>query len=126
MGCHFPHAGSTQPYSSPSRGPARNTDSIEDTHQQQVTRGNLQGCISNGTSAHAGQNFLSIDAHGNEVAVRQDEIGGPQIEKLLQRHGGRLERNRKYCGSCYGAEVMDDDCGNSCDEDRETYKKRGR
>ena len=92
---------------------------MEDTHQQQVTRGNLQGCISNGTSAHAGQNFLSIDAHGNEVAVRQDEIGGPQIEKLLQRHGGRLERNRKYCGSCYEAEVTDDDCGNSSDEDRE-------
>ena len=98
---------------------------MEDTHQQQVTRGNLQGCISNGTSAHAGQNFLSIDAHGNEVAVRQDEIGGPQIEKLLQRHGGRLERNRKYCGSCYEAEVTDDDCGNSCDEVREAYKKKG-
>ena len=58
------------------------------------------------------------------VAVRQDGIGGPQIEKLLQRHGGRLERNGKYCGSCYGAEVTDDDCGNSCDEDREAYKKK--
>ena len=59
------------------------------------------------------------------VAVRQDGIGGPQIEKLLQRHGGRLEHNGKYCGSCYGAEVTDDDCGNSCDEDREAYKKGG-
>ena len=59
------------------------------------------------------------------VAVRQDGIGGPQIEKLLQRHGGRLECNGKYCGSCYGAEVTDDDYGNSCDEVREAYKKKG-
>lgn len=28
-----------------------------------------------------------------------------QIEKPLQRHGGRLERNETYCGSCYGAEM---------------------
>ena len=32
VGCHFHHAGSTQPYSSPSRGPARITDSFQDTH----------------------------------------------------------------------------------------------
>lgn len=66
-----------------------------------------------------------IDAHGNVVAVRQDGIGGPQIEKPLQRHGGRLEHNEKYCGSCYGAEVTDDDCCNSCDEVREAYRKKG-
>ena len=29
-----------------------------------------------------------------------------QIERPLQRHGGRLEQNEKYCGSCYGAEVV--------------------
>lgn len=29
-----------------------------------------------------------------------------QIEKPLQRHGGRLEHNETYCGSCYGAEVV--------------------
>ncbi|KAL7221354.1 hypothetical protein ACSBR1_023332 [Camellia fascicularis] len=28
------------------------------------------------------------------------------IEKPLQRHGGRLEHNETYCGSCYGAEVV--------------------
>ncbi|CAL5377955.1 unnamed protein product [Camellia sinensis] len=32
-----------------------------------------------------------------------------QIEKPLQRHGGTLEHNETYCGSCYGAEVSDDD-----------------
>ncbi|RVW75429.1 Endoplasmic reticulum-Golgi intermediate compartment protein 3 [Vitis vinifera] len=48
-----------------------------------------------------------------------------QIEKPLQRHGGRLEHNEKYCGSCYGAEVTDDDCCNSCDEVREAYRKKG-
>lgn len=29
-----------------------------------------------------------------------------QIDRPLQRHGGRLEHNEKYCGSCYGAEVV--------------------
>ena len=29
-----------------------------------------------------------------------------QIEKPLQRHGGRLEHDEKYCGSCYGAEEV--------------------
>lgn len=29
-----------------------------------------------------------------------------QIEKPLQRHGGRLEHNETYCGSCYGAEMV--------------------
>ncbi|KAG0480371.1 hypothetical protein HPP92_011229 [Vanilla planifolia] len=46
-----------------------------------------------------------IDSHGNVIEVRQDGIGAPKIEKPLQRHGGRLEQNETYCGSCYGAEV---------------------
>lgn len=29
-----------------------------------------------------------------------------QIERPLQRHGGRLEHDEVYCGSCYGAEVV--------------------
>lgn len=29
-----------------------------------------------------------------------------QIERPLQRHGGRLEHNETYCGSCYGAEMV--------------------
>lgn len=29
-----------------------------------------------------------------------------QIEKPLQRHGGRLEHNETYCGSCFGAETV--------------------
>ncbi|XP_078444422.1 uncharacterized protein LOC144713646 isoform X3 [Wolffia australiana] len=47
------------------------------------------------------------------------------IEKPLQRHGGRLEHNETYCGSCYGAETSDEDCCNSCEEVREAYKKKG-
>ncbi|PSS19219.1 Endoplasmic reticulum-Golgi intermediate compartment protein, partial [Actinidia chinensis var. chinensis] len=46
-----------------------------------------------------------IDSHGNVIDVRQEGIGAPQIEKPLQRHGGRLEQNEKYCGSCFGAEM---------------------
>ncbi|THG07743.1 hypothetical protein TEA_014633 [Camellia sinensis var. sinensis] len=46
-----------------------------------------------------------IDSHGNVIEVRQEGIGAPKIEKPLQRHGGRLEKDEKYCGSCFGAEM---------------------
>ncbi|EEF32113.1 Endoplasmic reticulum-Golgi intermediate compartment protein, putative [Ricinus communis] len=66
-----------------------------------------------------------INAHGDVIEVRKEGIGAPKIEKPLQRHGGRLEHNETYCGSCYGAEMSDDDCCNSCDEVREAYRKKG-
>ncbi|XP_019190442.1 PREDICTED: endoplasmic reticulum-Golgi intermediate compartment protein 3-like isoform X2 [Ipomoea nil] len=66
-----------------------------------------------------------LDSHGNVIETRQDGIGAPKIEKPLQRHGGRLEHNETYCGSCYGAEVSDDDCCNSCEDVREAYRKKG-
>ncbi|KAL3538628.1 hypothetical protein ACH5RR_001994 [Cinchona calisaya] len=66
-----------------------------------------------------------IDSHGNVIEVRQDGIGAPKVEKPLQRHGGRLEHNETYCGSCFGAETSDDDCCNSCEEVREAYRKKG-
>ncbi|TMW98386.1 uncharacterized protein [Solanum lycopersicum] len=66
-----------------------------------------------------------IDSHGAVIEVRQDGIGAPKIEKPLQRHGGRLEHNETYCGSCFGAETADDECCNSCEEVREAYRKRG-
>ncbi|KAF4365943.1 hypothetical protein F8388_019187 [Cannabis sativa] len=66
-----------------------------------------------------------IDAHGNLIEARQEGIGAPKIEKPLQRHGGRLEHNETYCGSCFGAEASDDECCNSCEEVREAYRKKG-
>ena len=30
-----------------------------------------------------------------------------QIERPLQKHGGRLKQNETYCGSCYGAVSAD-------------------
>lgn len=66
-----------------------------------------------------------IDSHGNVIETRQDGIGSPNIEKPLQRHGGRLEHNETYCGSCYGAEASDEECCNSCEEVREAYRKKG-
>ncbi|KAJ7006783.1 hypothetical protein NC653_005978 [Populus alba x Populus x berolinensis] len=66
-----------------------------------------------------------LDSHGNVIEARQDGIGAPKIEKPLQRHGGRLEHNETYCGSCYGAETTDEDCCNSCEEVREAYQKKG-
>ncbi|KDP41359.1 hypothetical protein JCGZ_15766 [Jatropha curcas] len=66
-----------------------------------------------------------LDSHGNVIEARQDGIGAPKIDKPLQRHGGRLEHNETYCGSCYGAEASDEDCCNNCEEVREAYRKKG-
>ncbi|KAL6578317.1 hypothetical protein OROMI_010645 [Orobanche minor] len=66
-----------------------------------------------------------IDAHGNIIETRADTIGSSKMERPLQRHGGRLEHNETYCGSCYGAEVADDECCNTCEEVREAYRKKG-
>ncbi|XP_022136391.1 endoplasmic reticulum-Golgi intermediate compartment protein 3-like [Momordica charantia] len=64
-----------------------------------------------------------IDYKGNEIESRRDVIGSPEIGRPLQRHGGRLEQNETYCGSCYGA--FDEDCCNSCQDVREAYRKKG-
>ncbi|PWZ41220.1 Endoplasmic reticulum-Golgi intermediate compartment protein 3 [Zea mays] len=90
-----------------------------------------------------------IDAHGNVIATRQDVVGGmkvflllksihdslylkthislpfQQMEAPLQHHGGRLEHNETYCGSCYGAQESDDQCCNTCEDVREAYRKKG-
>ncbi|XP_047975419.1 endoplasmic reticulum-Golgi intermediate compartment protein 3-like [Salvia hispanica] len=66
-----------------------------------------------------------IDAQGNVIETRADTIGSPKIDRPLQKHGGRLEHNETYCGSCFGAEASDDDCCNNCEEVREAYSKKG-
>ncbi|CAL0315135.1 unnamed protein product [Lupinus luteus] len=66
-----------------------------------------------------------IDGNGNVIEVKKDGLGAPKIERPLQKHGGRLERDEEYCGSCFGAEESDHHCCNSCEEVRDAYKKRG-
>ncbi|KAI3675853.1 hypothetical protein L1987_85449 [Smallanthus sonchifolius] len=66
-----------------------------------------------------------IDFNGKVIEEKKEGIGGPQIERPLQRHGGRLEHNETYCGSCFGAEASDDECCNSCEEVREAYRRKG-
>jgi len=66
-----------------------------------------------------------LDTHGDVIEERQDGIGSPKIEKPLQKHGGRLEHNETYCGSCYGAETSDEECCNNCEDVREAYRKKG-
>lgn len=66
-----------------------------------------------------------LDLLGNVIDSRQGGIGVPKIERPLQRHGGRLDHNETYCGSCYGAEMSDHDCCNSCEEVREAYTRKG-
>ncbi|XP_059279800.1 uncharacterized protein LOC132033758 [Lycium ferocissimum] len=66
-----------------------------------------------------------IDVLGNVIETRKEGIGAPTIDRPLQRHGGRLEHNETYCGSCYGAEGSDDHCCNTCEDVREAYRKKG-
>ncbi|KAG6475408.1 hypothetical protein ZIOFF_064628 [Zingiber officinale] len=66
-----------------------------------------------------------MDHLGNVIESKQDGVGAPKIERPLQKHGGRLDHNESYCGSCYGAETSDDHCCNSCEEVREAYQKKG-
>lgn len=66
-----------------------------------------------------------LDASGNAIETSSDKIGVNKIDKPLQRHGGGLEHNETYCGSCYGAEASDDHCCNSCEEVREAYRTKG-
>ncbi|KAF8683949.1 hypothetical protein HU200_044898 [Digitaria exilis] len=66
-----------------------------------------------------------IDNLGNSIESRKDRVGAPKIERPLQKHGGRLEHNEVYCGSCYGSEETDDQCCNSCDDVRDAYQKKG-
>uniref|UniRef100_A0A8R7PH35 Endoplasmic reticulum-Golgi intermediate compartment protein 3 n=2 Tax=Triticum urartu TaxID=4572 RepID=A0A8R7PH35_TRIUA len=66
-----------------------------------------------------------IDAHGKVIATKQDAVGGMKVEKPLQHHGGRLEHNETYCGSCYGAQESPEQCCNSCEDVREAYRKKG-
>jgi hypothetical protein len=47
-----------------------------------------------------------LDSSGNVIEAKQDGIGHTKIEKPLQKHGGRLEHNETYCGSCFGAEAV--------------------
>ncbi|CAM6082878.1 unnamed protein product [Calypogeia fissa] len=56
---------------------------------------------------------------------KPDAVNQPRIEKPLQRHGGRLGSNETYCGSCYNAEMSDDECCNNCEEVREAYRRKG-
>ncbi|KAH8514643.1 hypothetical protein H0E87_007461 [Populus deltoides] len=66
-----------------------------------------------------------INAHGDVIEVRQEGIGAPKIDRPLQSHGGRLGHNEEYCGSCFGGEMSDDDCCNTCEEVREAYRRKG-
>ncbi|KAK8664220.1 hypothetical protein V6N13_084018 [Hibiscus sabdariffa] len=65
-----------------------------------------------------------VDAHGNFIEIRLDEIGILKIEKPLQRHGGKLKHNQTYHGSCYGSEEADDQCYNSCEDICDAYKNK--
>ncbi|KAI3755284.1 hypothetical protein L1987_55080 [Smallanthus sonchifolius] len=66
-----------------------------------------------------------IDTKGKLIQVRYDQIGTPKFGKPVQKHGGEVEHNETYCGSCYGAELSAAECCNTCDEVRDAYRRRG-
>ncbi|KAK8650991.1 hypothetical protein V6N13_140609 [Hibiscus sabdariffa] len=65
-----------------------------------------------------------VDAHDNVIEMRLDRIGILKIEKLLQRHGGKLKHNETWCGSCYGSKEVDDQCYNSCEDICDAYRNK--
>ncbi|KAJ3703094.1 hypothetical protein LUZ61_006799 [Rhynchospora tenuis] len=66
-----------------------------------------------------------LHVHGHVIEATRDGIGATKIDRPLQKHGGRLEHDEKYCGTCYGAEATEDQCCNNCEEVQEAYKKKG-
>ncbi|KAJ3668998.1 hypothetical protein LUZ60_010948 [Juncus effusus] len=66
-----------------------------------------------------------LDRLGHVIESKQEGIGSPKIGRPLQKHGGRLEHDETYCGTCYGAESSDDHCCNTCEEVKEAYRKKG-
>lgn len=47
-----------------------------------------------------------IDPDGHIIQVKYDKIGKPNMGKPMQKHGGDLQDNETYCGSCFGAELV--------------------
>ncbi|KAJ9682456.1 hypothetical protein PVL29_018386 [Vitis rotundifolia] len=88
----FPHAGSTQPYSPPSRGPVRITDSIQDTHQQQqyihpIVRPHLIGSqrnVSDDNAVHESSTF-SVPGRLHNMRTKQPSMLPYRKEKLGPR-----------------------------------------
>ncbi|KAL4580881.1 hypothetical protein LXL04_017087 [Taraxacum kok-saghyz] len=66
-----------------------------------------------------------IDPDGHIIQVKYDKIGKPNMGKPMQKHGGDLQDNETYCGSCFGAELSHSECCNTCDEVREAYRRKG-
>ncbi|KAK9043065.1 hypothetical protein V6N11_071416 [Hibiscus sabdariffa] len=63
--------------------------------------------------------------HGNVIEMRSNRIGILKIEKLLQRHGGKLKHYEAYSCSCYGSKEVDDQYYNFCEDVCEAYKNKG-
>ncbi|KAI3770213.1 hypothetical protein L6452_01338 [Arctium lappa] len=66
-----------------------------------------------------------IDSSGNVIEVKQEGIGGPQIDKPLQD----MVAGSVWCRSVLLEDIVfywsDDECCNSCEEVREAYRRKG-
>lgn len=67
---------------------------------------------------------------GKPIEERVAEVrdkDGKIIDQHLEGEAKALENVKKesYCGSCYGAEMQDGACCNTCQEVREAYAKKG-
>ncbi|GJN31320.1 hypothetical protein PR202_gb19706 [Eleusine coracana subsp. coracana] len=70
-------------------------------------------------------NYGSMEMKSNIASIKNMKPLSTNIERPLQKHGGRLDHNEVYCGSCYGSEESDDQCCNTCEEVRDAYRKKG-
>ena len=59
---------------------------------------------------------------------KQDKLGAKIVPPARQKDGTVHDfnsTNETYCGSCYGAEEVAEQCCNNCDEVREAYRLKG-
>ncbi|CAB4378986.1 DUF1692-domain-containing protein [Rhizophagus irregularis] len=67
-----------------------------------------------------------LDPDGNEIHIEKTHELGDQakgINKVL--NDTKVVYNETYCGSCYGGELPESGCCNTCEEVREAYIKKG-
>jgi hypothetical protein len=71
-----------------------------------------------------------IDETGSPVATgeKEETLGAKVVPAARQKDGSLhdpAESNATYCGSCYGSEETPEQCCNTCDEVRESYRMKG-
>jgi len=69
-----------------------------------------------------------LDRQGNELnsAQKETRIGHETDEEVAQvKDALEKKKEENYCGSCYGAESVEGQCCNTCDDVKNAYRTKG-